>query len=169
MGEFLIIPQDAVIKNGPLGSTSSTSGAGDRADSWQTELDLSEIQNIELAVHDHLVGDLNKKACHSFSGVVVASDRVNHLDGVHQGRQGLFDGGWGALIQGIYELLKGLKVLDVVFGFVERLSDSELLASELGGCQIDLVLLAKAVLGGAAGLGLKNVNNGAAIFGSKLL
>lgn len=53
---------------------------------WKTSLNLFEVQDVLLAVVDHLVGDLDEKTSHSFISVIVSSDGVNHLDTVHQGR-----------------------------------------------------------------------------------
>jgi hypothetical protein len=51
----------------------------------KTELDVAEVDDVVLAVSDHLVGDLHEKRSHALSSVVVASDGVDHLDGVHEG------------------------------------------------------------------------------------
>jgi copper oxidase (laccase) domain-containing protein len=58
---------------------------------------------------------------------------VDHLDAVHQGWQGLLDGLGSTIVEWLDELLKSLEILDVVFSFVQGLSDSELNASPLGG------------------------------------
>ena len=56
-----------------------------------TSSDSSEVENIELTVVDHLVGDLDKEASHSLVGVVVSGNGVDHFDTVHQSWEGLFD------------------------------------------------------------------------------
>jgi hypothetical protein len=43
-----------------------------------------ESEDVHLTVGDHLVGNLDKEASHSFVSVIVASDSVNHLDRVHK-------------------------------------------------------------------------------------
>jgi hypothetical protein len=48
-----------------------------------TILDSSEVEDGELAVSDHLVGDLGEESSHSFVGVVVSGDSVDHFDTVH--------------------------------------------------------------------------------------
>lgn len=50
-----------------------------------TQLDAAEIDDVILAIEDHLVGDLLEEARHALVGVVVSSDGVDHLDRVHQG------------------------------------------------------------------------------------
>lgn len=49
-------------------------------------LNLTEVQDVLLAVVDHLVSDLDEEASHALVGVVVASNGVDHLDTVHQSR-----------------------------------------------------------------------------------
>ena len=67
---------------------------------WSTFLarftvsDSNEVQDVVLAVSDHLVGDFDEKTGHSFVGVVVSSDGVDHLDAVHQSWENFLDGLW---------------------------------------------------------------------------
>lgn len=61
---------------------------------WLAILDFSDsliVENVVFAVVDHLVGDLDEETSHGVVGVVVSGDGVDHLDGVHQGRQGVLD------------------------------------------------------------------------------
>jgi len=98
----------------------------------------NEIQDIELAVSDHLVGDLDKKTGHSLVGVVVSGDGVDHLDTVHQSWKSFLNGLWGTIVEWLNEFLEGLKILDVIFSLIQRFSDSKLNASPLGGGEVDL-------------------------------
>lgn len=93
--------------------------------------DLTEVEDVGSAVLDHLVGDLHKQTSHALVGVVVSSDSVDHLDTVHEGWKGLFDGLWSAIVEWFDEFLKSLKILDVVLSLIESFSDSELNASPL--------------------------------------
>lgn len=98
-----------------------------------TSLESNEIEDVVLAVVDHLVGDLNEKAGHSLVGVVVSSDGVDHLNTIHQGWKGLFDGVWCSILKWVDKLLKSLEVLYVILGLVKVLGDSELKTSPLRG------------------------------------
>jgi hypothetical protein len=59
-----------------------------------TVSDSNEVQDVELAVSDHLVGDFDKKTGHSLVGVVVSGDGVDHLDAVHQSWEDFLDALW---------------------------------------------------------------------------
>ena len=52
---------------------------------------FAAIEYFFLAVLDHLVGDFDEKSGHFVVGVVEPSNCVDHLDCVHQGRQGVND------------------------------------------------------------------------------
>ena len=91
-----------------------------------TQLDAAEIDDVVLAIEDHLVGDLLEEARHALVGVVVSSDGMDHLNRVHQGGQGLLDAGWSAVVEGLDELLQGLQVLHVVLRLTEGFSDLQL-------------------------------------------
>jgi hypothetical protein len=52
---------------------------------------LFEIKNVELAISNHLVCDFSKKSGHSFVGVVVSGNGMNHFDAVHQSWKSFFD------------------------------------------------------------------------------
>jgi len=65
--ELLIIPKDIIREHGSLLD-------------WLTSCQLPEVEDVELALGDHLIGDLDKETCHSLVGVVVSSDGVDHLD-----------------------------------------------------------------------------------------
>lgn len=73
-----------------------------------TVSDSNEVQNVVLAVSNHLVGDLDEKACHSLVSVVVSGDGVDHLDAVHQSWENFLDTLWVARLKRLDELLKGL-------------------------------------------------------------
>jgi len=103
-----------------------------------TSSDLSEVENVELAVGDHLIGDLDEETSHSFVGVVVSGDGVDHLDTVHQSWKSFLNGLWGTIVEWLNEFLEGLKILDVIFSLIQRFSDSKLNASPLGGGEVDL-------------------------------
>jgi intracellular sulfur oxidation DsrE/DsrF family protein len=96
-----------------------------------TVSDSNEVQNVVLAVRNHLVGDLDEKACHSLVSVVVSGDGVNHLDAVHQSWENFLDSLWVSRLKRFNELFESLEVLDVIFSLVQGLSDSELNTSPL--------------------------------------
>lgn len=90
---------------------------------WNSELLISEFENVLFAVSDHCVGDLDEKTGHSLVSVVVSSNGVDHLDGIHQSWKGVLDGLWCAIIEWLNKLLKGLEILNVVLGLVKSLSN----------------------------------------------
>ena len=115
-----------------------------------------------------MVGDLDEEASHAFSSVIVAGDGVDHLDGVHQGWQSLFDRLRIANVEWFEELLKGLQVLNVVFGFRERLSDLVVNTSPVGGCHVDLLIMdTKLILHLVTSL-LEHIVDSAAVLGAEL-
>jgi hypothetical protein len=91
-----------------------------------TILDSSGVEDGELAVGDHMVGDLGKKAGHSLVGVVVSGDGVDHLDAVHQSWESLLDGLWSSFVKRFDEFFECLEVLHVVLGLVQSFGNSEL-------------------------------------------
>jgi len=94
---------------------------------------------------------------------------MDHLDGVHQSREGLLDVFWVANIQRLEVLLEGLKVLDVVLGLRERLSDFVVNASPVGGGHVDLLIMdTKRILHLIASL-IEKVIDGTTVLASKLL
>ena len=97
------------------------------------------IEDVVLAVVDHLVGDLHEESSHGVVGVVVTSDGVDHLDGVHQCWESILNCLRGAFIQWLNELFKSSKILNVVLGFIELFSNLKFNASPLAGGKIDLV------------------------------
>jgi len=109
----LVIPKDVI-------TSWLTLLAGD------SKLDSSEVKDGVLAVGDHLVGDFSEKTGHSFVGVVISSDGVDHLDAVHQSWEGLLNGFWISIIEWLDEFLESLKILNVILGFVQSLSNSKL-------------------------------------------
>jgi hypothetical protein len=104
-----------------------------------TSLISSEVENVVFAVVDHLVSDLYKEPGHSFIGVVVSGNGVDHLDTVHESWKSLFNSFGISIIEWLDELLKSLKVLNVILGFVESLSNSKFNASPLGSCEVNLI------------------------------
>ena len=88
--------------------------------------DSSEVEDGELAIGDHLVGDLSEQAGHSLVGVIVSGDGVDHLDTVHQSWESLFDGIWISIIKWLNEFLESLEILNVILGFVQSLGYSKL-------------------------------------------
>lgn len=121
-----------------------------------------------LAVGDHLVSDFDEKASHAFVSVVVSRNGVYHLDRVHQGGQGLLDALGSAFVKGLDEFFKCLKILDVVFGFVERFSDAELDASPLAGSKVNFIARFADVVLAWLGSGGQHVKHSAAILGAQL-
>jgi len=89
-------------------------------------LDSPEVQNGELAILDELIGNLDEQTSHPLIGVVVTSNGVDHLDTVHQSWQSFLNALGVSFVERLNEFLEGLQVLDIVFGFVESLSDSQL-------------------------------------------
>jgi hypothetical protein len=91
-----------------------------------TKLDSSEVKDGVLAVGNHLIGDFSEKTGHSFVGVVVSGDGVDHLDTVHQSWESLLDSFWISIVEWLDKFLEGLKVLNVILGFVQSLGNSKL-------------------------------------------
>ena len=101
--------------------------------------DFLIVDDVVLAVVDHLVRDLNEQPGHSVVGVIVSSDSVNHLDAIHQGGQGILYGLGGAFVKWLDELLEGRQVLDVILGFIQCLRDSQFNAAPLRGGKVNLI------------------------------
>jgi len=79
MRVLVLIPETIVFES--RGNLDLGVGKGSHlALSWEIELDVSEVDDVVLAVSDHLVCDLDEEASHALSSVVVASDGVDHLD-----------------------------------------------------------------------------------------
>lgn len=130
-----MVPQDIIIHDLLAGLFSALT-------------DSAEVQDVVLAIIDHLLSDFNEQTGHTVVSVIVSGDGMNHLNAVHQGRKGVLDGVGGSLIEGLDELLKSGQVLNIVLGLIKGLSDSEFDASPLGGGKVDLVTwLAQAVAG----------------------
>ena len=104
------------------------------------------VKNVVLAVHDHLVGDLDKKSGHSLVSVVVSSNSVDHLDGVHQNGEGLDDGQWVSIVKRLDVALEGQEVLNVVLGLVQLLGDSELDRTPVGDSKVDTTISVSVLL-----------------------
>jgi hypothetical protein len=88
-GIVIVVPETTVI-NGRLLLTGRRYSVK-RAHGVLSKANATEVDDVELAVGDHLVGDLDEEASHSFVGVVVTSDGVDHLDGIHKSGKGLLD------------------------------------------------------------------------------
>jgi len=127
-GVLLTVPEGTIIKLLTL-----------LDDDGDASLDFAEVQDVLLAVGDHLVGDFDEEASHSFISVIVSGDGLNHPDTVHQGRQRLLDGHWVAFVKRFNELLESLQVLDIVLSFVKSLGNSKVDVSPLRGSQMQLV------------------------------
>lgn len=134
-----------------------------------SQSDASEVNNVVFTVGNHLVGNLDEKSSHSLVCVVVSSDGVNHLDGVHKGGKSVLDRLGCAFIKWLNELFKSLEVLNVVFGFVEGLSDTELNASPFAGGKVDLVSWSVSIVSGVLSCGCQDIEDGSAVLGSELL
>jgi len=78
-GVLVVIPQNGVVNGAGLLALGLL-GSGELANWGLTVLNAAEVDDVEAAVSDHLVGDLDEKAGHTLVSVVVASDRVDHLD-----------------------------------------------------------------------------------------
>ena len=157
MGDDIGLPEDGVVQAGASFLRFGGFAGGV----------LLEGQDVHLAVDDHLVGDLDEEAGHAFVGVVVASDGVDHLDGVHQDGEGLLDCNWIAIIKGLNEALEGLEVLYVVLGLVEVLSDSQLDGSPVGESEVNAAVSVAVSLVGRSGS--EHVTDGLAVLRLQLL
>lgn len=168
VGVLLLVPETAILESAGhfdlgVGEGAHLSLAG------KTELDVAEVDDVVLAVSDHLVGDLDEKASHALGSVVVAGDGVDHLDGVHQGGESVLDGLGVANVEGLKILLERLEVLDVVLGLREGLSDLVVDASPVGGGHVDLLVGDSELFRlGLAGV-LEEVIDGAAVLAAELL
>ena len=65
---------------------------------------------------------------------------MDHFNRVHKSRKSLLDGLGCAFVEGFDELFQGLKVLDIVFGFIKSFSNSQLDAGPLASSKVKLVL-----------------------------
>jgi hypothetical protein len=100
---------------------------------------LSEVENVVLAVVDHLLSDFNEQASHSIVSVVVTRNSMDHLDTVHQCGQCVLDGVRSAFVERLDKLLKSGQVLHIVLGLIECFSNSKLDASPFRCGKEDLV------------------------------
>lgn len=89
-------------------------------------LQSAEVDDGEAAVLNHLVGDAGEQASHAVLSVVVASNSVDHLDGVHQSWKSILNLLRVTLVKWLNEFLQGLQIFHIIFGLVEVLSDSQL-------------------------------------------
>ena len=164
----VVVPEARVVDRGGL--LAGLGGSAEGANSGEAEAQATEVDDVELAVVDHLVGDLHEQAGHSLVSVIVASNGVDHLDGVHEGGKGLLNGFGVAFVEGLDELLKGLQVLHVVLGLVECLSHAQLNSTPLGGGKEDLVAgLSNISVGLGIGGSKENIKHSGAVLGAELL
>lgn len=154
MGELVVFPENGVI------ITLLAFLGGQCLDDFKGE-------DVALAVQNHLVGDLNEEACHSFVCVVIPRYCVNHLDRVHQNRQGLFDLHRITLVKRLNEAFKGLEVLDIILGLIEVFCNSKLDSAPITQSQKDgrVAMLVNFALTG----GLKGVVDSAGVLAPDLL
>lgn len=128
----------------------------------------SEVEDVVLAVVDHLLSDLDEETSHAIVCVIVPGNGVDHLNTVHEGGKGILDGVRGSFIERLNELLKSGEILDVILGLVESFGDSQFNSLPLGCRKIDLVSLATAV-GLILRCLLEDIEDGAAVLASELL
>ena len=128
----------------------------------------SEVENVVLAVVDHLLSDLDEETSHTIVSVIVPGNGVNHLNTVHESRKGILDGVRGSFIERLDEFLKSGEILDVILGLIESFGDSQFNGSPLGCSEVDFVSLATAVslIGGCL---TEDIVDSAAVFASELL
>jgi hypothetical protein len=127
MGNNFSLPEDGIVQT----RTSTLLGLG------LSSTSSLKVEDVNFTVVDHLVGDLDKEASHAFISVVVASDGVDHLDGVHKDGESLANGVWVTIVEGLDEAFKSLEVLNVVLSLVKVLSYSELNASPVAEGKVD--------------------------------
>jgi hypothetical protein len=127
MGNNFSLPEDGIVQT----RTSTLLGLG------LSSTSSLKVEDVNFTVVDHLVGDLDKEASHAFISVVVASDGVDHLDGVHKDGESLTNGVWVTIVEGLDEAFKSLEVLNVVLSLVKVLSYSELNASPVAEGKVD--------------------------------
>lgn len=132
------------------------------------QLLVSEFKNVLLAVGDHGICDLDEQTGHSLVGVVVSSNGVDHLDRVHQGWEGVLDSLWGSIVEWLDELLKSLKVLNVILSLVKSFSDLEDDVLPLVNGKIYLILGLSLGLIVWLGGGVKNIEDSGAVLASEL-
>jgi hypothetical protein len=163
----VMVPQARVVNGSRL--LASGNCLGKRADGRHAEADATEVNNVILAVVDHLVGDLHEEASHALVGVVVTRNGVDHLDGVHESGKGFLDRLRVAFVEGLNELFESLQILNVVLSFIEGLSHAKLNSAPLRGSKEDLVAgLANISIGLRVGSCKKDVEHGGAVLGAKL-
>jgi len=165
---LFVVPQDGVVDWASLLALSLLS-SGELTNWGHTKFEAAEVDDVETAVSDHLVGDLDEETSHALISVVVTGDGVDHLDGIHKGRESVLDALGSTIVKGFDEFLKGLEVLDVVFGLVESLSNAQFNASPLAGGKVDLVTGAVSVVVGVLGGESKDVEHSTAVLGAELL
>ena len=83
-----------------------------------TILGPSEVENVLLAIVNHLLSDLNEESSHPVVCIVVPGDGVDHLDAIHQGGECILDSIRGAIIEWFDEFFESREVLYVVLGLV---------------------------------------------------
>jgi hypothetical protein len=154
---IIVIPKRRVITDGSLFCKKTTL------------LNLSEVEDVILAVGDHLVGDLGKKSGHSFISVVVSGDGMDHLNTVHQSWKGFLNGVWISIIKWLNELFKCLEVLDVILSLVQSFGNSQFNGSPSRGSKVDLVSWLAELVRWVLRSSCENIIDGSAVFASELL
>jgi hypothetical protein len=107
---------------------------------WLTFASVLEVKDGLLARPDHGRGDLAEEASHPIVGTVVTGNGMDHLDGVHESGKNFLDGLRCSVIKRLNEFVQSLEILDVVLGFIELLSDSEVKTKPFGGSKGDAIL-----------------------------
>ena len=92
---------------------------------------VHEVNDVELAVKNHLVCDFLEETGHPFVSVIIARNCVDHLDRVHQGWKLILDIGGCPEVERFDELFKGLQIFDIVFGLTKCFCHLEFDASPL--------------------------------------
>jgi len=129
----------------------------------------SEVEDVVLAVVDHLLSDLDEETSHAIVCVVVPGNGVDHLNTVHESGKGILDGVRGSFIEGLNELLKSGEILDVILGLVESFGDSQFDSLPLGCRKIDLVFPATTTFGLILTCLIEDIEDSAAVLASELL
>ena len=98
---------------------------------------LLEGKDVSLTVIDHLVSDLDEETGHTLIGVVVTSDSVDHLNGVHKDGESFANAVRCSIIERLNESLKSLEVLNIILSLVQVFSNSKLNRSPVGESEVD--------------------------------
>jgi hypothetical protein len=77
------------------------------------------LEDIVFAISDHLIGNLLEQIRHRSSSRIVSRNSMNHLNRIHQRRQGLNNSLGSSLIQWLNKLLKNTQVLHIILCLVQ--------------------------------------------------